>query len=141
MAYAIKADIQKRLDDQKLVQLTDFTNSGTMDDSRITEALDLATATIDSYAGGRYDLPLTASDQVKDLCVTIAIFKLYEGRQLVSEWAENAWTRAMKFLDDVRSGKASLDQPLKAQSTAMEATTKDHVEDPDVFDDNKLTNF
>lgn len=141
MAYAAKSDIQKRLDDSKLIQLTDFSNSGSMDDARIAEALALATALIDSYAGGRYQLPLVASDQVRDLCVSLAIFKLYEGRQLANEWAQGLYDRAVDFLANVQAGKASLDQPAQTQAVSMEATTKDHEAEPDVFDDNRLLNF
>lgn len=141
MAYAAKADIQGfMMDDQKLIQLTDWLNTGQMDDTKITKALDDATADIDSYVGGRYDLPLVQSGQVKEACVQLAIFKLYERRQMVSEWATGIYDRATQFLEGVRDGKRSLDQPTKVQSTAMKATTKDHAAKPDVFDENKLTN-
>ena len=74
MAYATKADLQQRLTDTKLVQLTDFGNTGSMDEARITEALNVASALVDSYVAGRYTLPLTVSDQVRDLTVELAVY-------------------------------------------------------------------
>ncbi len=141
MAYATKADLQKRITDAKLVQLTDFDNTGEMDDTRITEALNLASATIDSYARARYNLPLVISDQVKDVCVAIAEFKLYEGRQLATEPVKDSFERAMGFLKDVAAGRASLEQSGKTQTSGMDVKTKDHSTSPDVFDANKLDGF
>ena len=141
MAYATKADLQKRITDARLVQLTDFDGSGEMDDTRITEALDLATSAIDSYTSGRYTLPLVGSNQVKDLCVTLAVHKLYEGRQLAPpEMVAKQQEDAMRLLRDVSGGKAALDQPAKTQATEMDVKTVDHT-DPDkqdVFDPKKL---
>ena len=141
MAYAVKADLQKRLDDAKLLQLTDFANAGSVDDTRITEALNAASSLVDSYTGGRYVLPLTVSDQVKDITLDIAIYKLHSGRQIDSDPVKEAYDQALRFLKDVSAGKASLNQSGKVQSTERDVKTRDHDADPEVFDDTKLRDF
>ena len=141
MGYAVKADVQKRLTDAKLVQLTDFAATGAMDDAKITQALDDASAVVDSYTRGRYVLPLTVSDQVKNLAVDIAIFKLHEGRQLVNETVEKAYGRAVAFLKDVSRGTASLEQATKTQATEMDVKRPDREEDPRAFEDEHLEGF
>jgi len=148
MAYATKADLQQRITDAKLVQLTDFDNTGEIDDARISTALNLASATIDSYTSGRYTLPLVVSDQVKDICLTIAEFKLYEGRQLIAtprgfeaHPVADAYDRAIGFLKDVAAGRASLDQPGKTQAAETEVKGPDRTAKPAVFGDDNMSGF
>ncbi len=138
MAYATKADLQQRLTDTKLVQLTDFGNTGSMDEARITEALNVASALVDSYVAGRYTLPLTVSDQVRDLTVELAVYKLHAARQAVPEQVRADHDRILSFLKDVGAGRASLDQSAKLQASELDAKTKDHDAKPDVFDTDKL---
>ena len=141
MPYAVKADLQKRMTDKTLVQLTDFPNAGSMDDARITEALDAASAKLDSYAGGRYTLPLVASDQVKDLTLVIAIYKLHALRPPAPDQVRLDYEDAIKFLKDVAAGKATLDQPTLTQTSELDVKKKDHDDDPDIFDEDRLKDF
>jgi len=142
MAYATKADIQKRVTNAQLVQLTDFDQGGEVDDEKITEALAKATGIIDSYAAGRYTLPLVVSDQVKDLCVVLAVYKLYEGRGQ-QDVKKSEYDEAMRFLRDVSAAKAQLDQPGKKQASEMDVVKPDHTDadEQEVFDDEKLEGF
>ena len=141
MAYASKQDLQKRLSNAKLVQLTDFANAGSMDEARITEALNAATSLIDSYASDRYVLPLAVSDQVKDLAVGIAVYKLHAGRQMITESVKEDYNRGLALLKDVAAGRASLNQPAALQATELDVKTKDHDTERDVFDEKKLDAF
>ena len=141
MAYAVKADLQKRMPDTTLVQLTDFDNAGSMNDARITEALDAASAMVDSYAGGRYTLPLTASKQVMDLTLAIAVYKLHTLRPPAPEQVRQDYDDAVRLLRDVAAGKATLDQPSLTQTSEMDVKTKDHATDPDVFDKDELDGY
>ena len=141
MAYATKQDLQKRLTDVKLVQLTDFAHSGAMDEARITAALHAAGSLIDSYVAGRYTLPLTVSDQVKDLSVDLAIYKLHAGRQFIPDTVKEDYNRALALLKDVSAGRASFDQPARRQASGQEVKTKDHASAPDVFDKDRLEGY
>lgn len=141
MSYGAITDLQTRISDTKLKQLTDFADTGQSDQAKIQEALDYGAATIDSYSSGRYTLPLKVSKQIKDLEITIAIYKLYEGRQMVTEQVRQSYEDAILFLKDVSAGKASLDQPAFVQSAEGEVITKDHDDDPDAFDDLRLADY
>ena len=138
MAYTTIADIRKRITETKLTQLTDYKGLGSTDTDVVTAALNSASAIIDSYAGTRFSLPLTVSDQVKDLEVTIAIYKLHEGRQMVPEQVRQSYDDAIAFLKDVSAGRASLDQATKAQSGGGEVVTRDHATSPYKFGDENI---
>src|ERR1017187_456150 len=142
MAYATDSDLGARLTQQKLIDLTDFENTGSVDSDRAQAALDFASGLIDSYCGGRYSLPLNPSDQIVDACVSIAVYKLYEGRQrVIPEKVKDSRTDAMKFLMDVSGGKASLAQATVPQVSESNTVTRNHCEQPEVFDINKLKGF
>jgi phage gp36-like protein len=142
MAYALDADLGRRLTQQKLIDLTDLDNTGSVDSSRAQAALDSASSMIDAYCGGRYALPLQPSDQVVDVCLDIAIFKLYVGRQRpIPETVKNANDAAMSFLKDVSAGKATLAQATVPQTSESNVVTRDHTANPEAFDPNKLDGF
>jgi phage gp36-like protein len=142
MAYTTIADLRKRLSEAKLIQLTDYKNLGSVDPDVVTAAINSASGIIDSYAAARYALPLTASDQVKDIEVTLTIFKLYEGRQLVTDQVRQSYEDAIAFLKDVSAGRASLDQAAAPQPTSGGAVvTRNHTTSPYKFDDTNLEAF
>ena len=115
MSYAVQVDLSpRRISNSELVQLTDDTNSGQVNAQLVTDILDEASATVDSYCGQRYAVPLQASSQVKGLVLTIAEYLLYLRRKRMKVDVRQAWEDAMKFLGDVSSGKARLDQPIAA---------------------------
>jgi len=142
MAYATQADLENRLTHKKLVELTDFDGSGELVAARVTEALDMASADIDAYASGRYMPPLAQSKQVLDICLRIAIYRLYANRQrAIPETVAKDREDAMAMLKDVSTGKASLDQAATPQTTGMNVVKRDHDTDPETFDNGKLTGF
>ncbi len=141
MSYATITDLRKRVSETKLIQLTDYKNLGHVDTALVTEAITMAEAVIDSYAGGRYSLPLTASGQVKDLAVTIAIYKLHEGRQLAPDHVRQSYEDAISFQRDVAAGKAGMSQSGHAQTSEMDVVTRDHDTSPYRFDDVNLEDF
>ncbi len=144
MAYAVKADLADRLTDKQLVELTDFENAGVVVDSRITAAIDDASSKIDAYAGSRYTVPLAQSDQVKNLCLDLTVWRLNTNRNRpLSQPQLDAYEAAMKFLMDVSKGLATLDGQGagETQTSEMDVVTRDHETDPEVFDDNKLRGF
>jgi phage gp36-like protein len=142
LAYATQSDLQNRLTTEKLVQLTDFDATGEIAAARVQEALDAASADIDSYASGRYAAPLAASKQVNDLCLRITIYRLYLNRQRpVPPEVQKDRDDAMALLKDVAAGNASLDQPAAVQTSKMDVVQRNHSLDPETFDENKLGSF
>lgn len=138
-SYASDTDLGNRLTQQKLIDLSDLQNTGSIDTDVTTAALSFSSALIDSYCAGRYQLPLQPSDQLVDFCVTIAVYKLYEGRQRkIPEPVVDAYKVALAFLKDVSAGKATLDQATVEQTSELNTVTRDHRRDPEVFDEHKL---
>lgn len=141
MPYAVKADLSpRRISLAELLQLTDDTNTGAVNDALVTDILDEASAQVDSYAGQRYGVPLQSSSQVKGLTLTIAEYLLYLRRKRMKPDVRQSYEDAIAFLKDVSSGKARLDQPAAAtpQSSAgdVQVTAK-----PERFSDQNLSGF
>jgi phage gp36-like protein len=115
MPYAVQADlVPRRLTQNVLIQLTDDASSGEANAQIVTDVLLEASATIDSYARLRYAIPLKQSDQVKGLCLDIAVYLLYSRRARMAETVQKRYDDAISFLKDIAVGKAALDQPAAA---------------------------
>ena len=115
MSYAVQSDLLLRFTAAELVQLTDDTRSGQVNAQTVQGCLDEATAQIDSYVRGRYQTPLQTSNTATRLCRDIAVYLLYSRRpQAMKETVRLAYEDAVKFLKDIASGAAQLDQPATA---------------------------
>jgi phage gp36-like protein len=143
MAYATKADLMpRRLSNAELIQLTDDSSSGKINDAVVDAELTEASAKVDSYCRQRYQVPLQASDQIKGLTLDIASYLLFLRKRRVPEEIRQAFDDAIAFLKDVAAGKASLDQPVgaAAQEPATSAGVK-ATEVPERFSDDNLKGF
>jgi len=139
MPYIAQDDlVPARLSEKELIELTDDDGAGEVNADVVTAAIDRAGATLDSYAGTIYALPLVVSEQIKGLALDLAVYYLFARRRRVPEELQTIYDRAISFLRDVSTGKVSLDQPGKTQTSGTGAATKDHESSPDVFDDNKI---
>lgn len=141
MAYAAKADVIARgVTEAELVQLTDDTGTGAVDDTVLSSVLTEASATVDSYCRLRYAVPLQSSEKVKGLTVDLAIYQLFSRRRRVTDDIKDRYNAAMKFLVDVSAGKAALDQPANAtaQSGSGPVLTTDQEER---FGDDNIQGF
>jgi len=140
MPYCTEADLLNQLTPAELVQLTDDTGAGTVDSAKVDAALAAASATIDAYAGGRYTLPLQASEKLKQLCVDLSIYELEKRRRRIREATLAARDAALSFLRDLARGQAVLDQPAGAPPQATEADVK-KTDQPRRFTDDNLEGF
>jgi len=142
MAYIAQADLTpRRITAKELVELTDDAATGEVDTTVVTQILDEASGKIDAYVGGKYTLPLSVTEQVKGLAVDIAAFLLFSRRRRMQPEIEMAYGEAMKFLKDVSAGRATLDQATVKQLSEMDVKKRDHVKDPETFDNTKLEGF
>ena len=109
MSYATQSDLLEWLGiggTVELTQLTDPANT-TIDGSVVQAALDSADNRINSYLAG-VTLPMTApypQTVVETACKLARAFLYRYGRP---EWVDADYDEAMQWLDDVRTGKASL---------------------------------
>lgn len=126
MAYSDLDDIKKRLSAENIAQLTDDpseTNGTVINTGRVTEAISLADALIDSYLRGKHVTPLTLvpiPSIVRDWSVTLALVNLYKRRinLQIPETLETGAKEARSQLKDVRNNKLMIDDPSSTANTA-----------------------
>ncbi len=141
MAYSTQSDLLEQISEDKLIQLTDDLDAGTIDADVITRAIADADAQIDSYCGTRYEVPLSPVPVVvRKLSVDIAIYNLYARRKGVPEDRQKRFEDAIRFLKDVSKGIATLgaDEPADDSDSGPEATT---VKTDRVFTSDKMKGF
>jgi len=139
MTYCVAQDLIDRFGDDELISLTDRNGFGVIDNNVLSQAISDASAEMDGYLGGRYQLPLaTLPQMLLPLCCNIARYKLYD--QQASEQVTKRYNAATKFLFSVSKGEISLGVDalgVKAQSTDL-ATMQSGGS---VFARNKSTGF
>lgn len=126
MAYCIQSDLLEQIDEDKLIQLTDDADAGTVDADVVTRAIADADAEIDSYCGSRYDVPFTTVPAIiRKTSVDIAIYNLYARRKGPPDDRQKRYDNAVRFLRDVSRGLVSLgaDAPSTDDDSGPETTT------------------
>ncbi|MBV4411331.1 DUF1320 family protein [Enterobacteriaceae bacterium YMB-R22] len=106
--YATVSDMCQRYPRRNLDLLTrSKTEDGQPDDAIIQNALNDASALIDSYISARYTLPLSvAPGALAQQCCAIAWYYLNDMR--ATEQAAKRYEDAVRWLESVRDGKTSL---------------------------------
>lgn len=109
MAYCTRADIEKQMPAEKVVELTDDEDTGLVNEARVNEAIAKADALIDSYCGQVESVPFTTVPAVvKQHSITIAIYFLYKRRTMVPDSVRRDYEDALAHLKDIAQGTASL---------------------------------
>ncbi|MDR2221015.1 MAG: DUF1320 family protein [Methylobacillus sp.] len=107
MTYAVQADLVARFGESEVVQLTDRSNIGVIDQAVLARALQDADAEIDGYIGSVVRLPLTRVPRILvGYACDIARYRLYADD--ATEQVQQRYDRAIKFLTMVGQGKLSL---------------------------------
>jgi phage gp36-like protein len=123
LAYATQDDLQLRVTDQELQQLTDDNRTGQIDADIVSGVLDEASAIVDSYCRTRYVVPLQQSTDATRVTRDVAIYLLYSRRpQKMQDTVRQRYEDALALLKDVSMGKASLDQPVNAPAPQTPAS-------------------
>lgn len=115
MPYATVTDLQDRLGEPRLAQLTDLDDPplGMVNASVAQKALDDAEAEIDGYLVGRYALPMASAPAVLRVhACTIAHYRLL-GAQ-ADEATRKDYEGVLKYLQAVAEGKVLLMSPDQA---------------------------
>lgn len=107
--YATQDDLLKQIREAELIQLTDESDLGVIDAATVDGALVNASAQIDGYLGGRYDLPLaTVPGILVKICVDIAIYNLYALGHGPPESRSDIYANDIRLLLKIAEGKISL---------------------------------
>ena len=109
MDYAAESDMVNRFGNNEVVALTDRSQTGAIDPNVLQQALDAASAQIDTYLSGRYALPLQiVPTYLVKLCCDIARYELCVGSTRGTEEIETRYKDAVRFLELAAAGKITL---------------------------------
>ncbi len=115
MAYATKADIIT-IYSEDVLYVADRDGDGVSDDAAIERALSSASDEIDSYLGVRFTVPYShPSEILTQLCVDMAIYRLANTRDVMTETIKDRYNDSIKHLIRISDGKATLPSPPTAE--------------------------
>lgn len=112
--YCSVQDIINRISEEVLIRLTDDNNTGTVDESKVNEAIEEAVGEIDAYAQNRYTLPFNPVPKIiKKLTIDLAIYSLFARRGLNADNNEDQVIiqqrkDAIKFLENLARGLVTI---------------------------------
>lgn len=115
MPYATVTDLQDRLGEPRLIQLTDLGDPpiGLVDQAVAQKALDDADAEIDGYLVGRYTVPMSPFPAVLRVhAVTIAHYRLLSSA--VDDATKDDYKATRAYLMSVAKGDVMLTPPDQA---------------------------
>ena len=105
--YCDLTDIQKYKDPAIYVQITNDLDGDEVDESIIDEIADKSDNIINSYIGGRYQLPLAETPKIiRNIAIDLTVKFLYDRRLgEKNEIIEEAYENAIELLKEIRDGK------------------------------------
>ena len=109
MSYATQADMEARLPEIELLDLTNPNDrdADTVNAAVLQVALDDASAAIDTYLSGRISVPIANPPAILvNVCCTIARYNLYSGKS--TEEIEGRYKNAIKLLEKIAAGEVNL---------------------------------
>lgn len=105
--YATQQDLVHRFGMDELVELTNRSGGGTLDEVVVDKALSDADDAMNAYLASRYSLPLAVVPGIlKRFACDIARYFLYEDKP--TEQVQKRYDDALAWLKDVAAGKASI---------------------------------
>jgi phage gp36-like protein len=143
VGYCTKPDILKSISDEVLIQLTDDNSVGTVDDAKVTGAIEKADSIIDGYCGKRYAVPFSpVPNLVRDMSVDLAIYNLYGNRQGAPDYWEKRRDDTIAFLKDVSKGTATIGDASAAGISGESSDNSVDISSADrVFSRDRLRGF
>lgn len=144
MPYCTLTDIQKKISDPPLIQLTDDDNTGTINTGNVDAAIEEADELIDSYIGKVKAVPLVpVPGIVKNLSVNMAIWNLHVRRSVVDPTREKAYDAAVKTLKLIAEGTVTLgeEEAVLPDETTEGGPQSSTDESDRTFTDDSLSGF
>lgn len=107
--YATVEFMTKRFGQREVIALSDREQTGEVDSTVLADALDEASAEIDTYLAGRYALPLDPQPKMlAGICCDIARYRMCGGETVMTEEIDKRYKAAIAFLKLVASGDVTL---------------------------------
>ena len=102
MPYCALTDLQKKIDNDQIIAMTDDVSTGIVDQNVIDAVILEADEQIDSYVGKVKTVPLLpVPGIIKNISVTISIWKLFVRRGSPDEVRESEYKAALKTLENI----------------------------------------
>jgi phage gp36-like protein len=118
-AYAISQDMIDRFGEPELVQLTDRSNTGAIDQTVLQRALDDAGDELDTYIGSRYQLPLASVPPVLTrVACDVARYRLFDDQ--APQEVRTRYADAVTLLTRIAGGQLSLGLPTATPEAASD---------------------
>lgn len=110
MAYSNLSDITATTPEQTVINLTDDSGVGVVDQDKVSAAIADADAEIDSYCAARYTVAFDPVPAVIRKCsVDIAVYNIYSRyAEKVPETREARYKNAIKLLENIAKGVVTL---------------------------------
>lgn len=108
MAYATIADVESVIGADTLRSIADHDGDHVRDDAVVTEALENASAVAESYLDDELPIAIPAPRSLKRAVIAIAVNDLREARDIGTESSRLNFSSAMKWLEAISAGKATL---------------------------------
>ena len=112
MAYATLDQLVSLFGADEIRTLSDRQGTGELDEQVLLDALDRASSEVDSYLADRYATPLSDSDPIPPVVVSvtgdIARYRLTGGDIRDTDPIRERYTKALNWLRDVADGKAGI---------------------------------
>jgi len=109
MAYCTQQHLTDRYGETEILQLTDREHTGAINTVRLAEAIDDAAATIDSYLGGRYALPINPVPLILErLASKLTWLILLDNNNQLSDSHQRQLESLKKTLREIGAGVISL---------------------------------
>lgn len=106
--YATNQDVEAAVGTNVLAVIADHDGDHAYDPDVLNAALFEASSLADTYLDAELPVPVPAPLALKRAVIDIAINYLREGRDLGTEGSRLAYTQAMKWLQAISDGKATL---------------------------------
>ena len=117
--YCTQLNITRHIGEDDLTKLSDYDEDGSPDAAVVTQAIENATGTIDSYLGVKFVVPLVPPipKEIRRICVMLAVCELQTGRDSMTEDHAKVCENAMTELQKIADGKKTVGlQPLPAEA-------------------------
>lgn len=138
--YCTRQDLEERLGADQLRELTDFEETGEVNEDRVARAIEDAQAEVDAYAAHRYPVPFAdpVPAMIRKVALDLTVYALFRARgfdEKADQAVIEAHRAAIQFLSRLSEGKVSIGaaQPPKDQGARVTAAervfSRDSMED------------
>lgn len=109
MAYATQDEIVEIYGEDALRNVAPLDADGEPDTTKVAVALERASAEVDAYLSGRFDVPLKqAGLQIKQVAIDIALYRMPLSLGIQTAEHRLRYEDAIKFLQLAAAGKAGI---------------------------------